>query len=146
MPVATVSVLVLARSQLEITRTLRPRDSGTQRAPYPQPSSRLAKSAAAAAVIPSIEAQTPSRPSPITLPPRQSARCTSRDAAPATSYHRTACYRGPEEDAMDKTLIVNAMIFDGSGAAPFSGDVLVEWIGNMNALRLRAPLAWVPSP
>jgi len=25
---------------------------------------------------------------------------------------------------MDKTLIVNAMIFDGSGAAPFSGDVL----------------------
>jgi imidazolonepropionase-like amidohydrolase len=27
---------------------------------------------------------------------------------------------------MDRTLIVNAMIFDGSGAAPFSGDVLVE--------------------
>jgi len=27
---------------------------------------------------------------------------------------------------MDKTLIANAMIFDGSGAAPFSGDVLVE--------------------
>src|ERR1700675_2057160 len=33
---------------------------------------------------------------------------------------------GPEEEAMDRTLIVNAMIFDGSGAAPFSGDVLVE--------------------
>ncbi len=29
---------------------------------------------------------------------------------------------------MDKTLIVNAMIFDGSGAAPFSGEVLVERI------------------
>jgi imidazolonepropionase-like amidohydrolase len=27
---------------------------------------------------------------------------------------------------MERTLIVNAMIFDGSGAAPFSGDVLVE--------------------
>src|SRR4029450_4542256 len=27
---------------------------------------------------------------------------------------------------MDRTLIVNAMIFDGTGAAPFSGDVLVE--------------------
>jgi uncharacterized protein YggL (DUF469 family) len=47
---------------------------------------------------------------------------------------------------MDKTLIVNAVIFDGSGAAPFSGDVLVERIGNMNALRRRAPLAWVRSP
>ena len=40
---------------------------------------------------------------------------------------------------MDKTLIVNAMISDGRGAAPFSGDVL-------NALRRRAPLAWVRSP
>ena len=40
---------------------------------------------------------------------------------------------------MDKTLIVNAMVFDGSGAAPFPGDVLVERIGNMNALRRRAP-------
>ena len=27
---------------------------------------------------------------------------------------------------MDRTLIVNAMVFDGSGAAPFAGDVLVE--------------------
>jgi len=27
---------------------------------------------------------------------------------------------------MDRTLIVNAMVFDGSGAAPFPGDVLVE--------------------
>jgi len=27
---------------------------------------------------------------------------------------------------MDKTLIVDAMILDGSGAAPFPGDVLVE--------------------
>jgi len=33
---------------------------------------------------------------------------------------------------MDKTLIVNAMIFDGSGAAPFSGDVL-ERMGNMSS-------------
>jgi hypothetical protein len=39
---------------------------------------------------------------------------------------------------MDKTLIVNAMIFGGSGAA--------QRIGNTNALRRRAPLAWVPSP
>ena len=27
---------------------------------------------------------------------------------------------------MDRTLIANATIFDGSGAAPFSGDVLVD--------------------
>ena len=27
---------------------------------------------------------------------------------------------------MDRTLIANATIFDGSGAAPFPGDVLVE--------------------
>ena len=27
---------------------------------------------------------------------------------------------------MDRTLIANTMIFDGSGAAPFAGDVLVE--------------------
>ena len=27
---------------------------------------------------------------------------------------------------MDRTLIVNTMILDGSGAPPFSGDVLVE--------------------
>jgi len=27
---------------------------------------------------------------------------------------------------MDKTLIANTTIFDGSGAAPFGGDVLVE--------------------
>src|ERR1700682_4697227 len=33
---------------------------------------------------------------------------------------------GLEEGAMDKTLIANATIFDGSGAAPFAGDVLVE--------------------
>src|SRR6267142_1112558 len=33
---------------------------------------------------------------------------------------------GLEEDAMDRTLIANAMILDGSGAAPFAGDVLVE--------------------
>ena len=39
---------------------------------------------------------------------------------------------------MDKTLIVNAMIFDGSGAAPFSGDVLVERIENRQHERLPA--------
>jgi imidazolonepropionase-like amidohydrolase len=33
---------------------------------------------------------------------------------------------GIEENAMDRTLIADATIFDGSGAAPFSGDVLVE--------------------
>ena len=33
---------------------------------------------------------------------------------------------GPAEEAMDRTLIANTMILDGSGAAPFSGDVLVE--------------------
>jgi imidazolonepropionase-like amidohydrolase len=31
-----------------------------------------------------------------------------------------------EEGAMDRTLIANATILDGSGVAPFSGDVLVE--------------------
>ena len=29
-------------------------------------------------------------------------------------------------DAMDRTLFVNTTIFDGSGAAPYPGDVLVE--------------------
>jgi imidazolonepropionase-like amidohydrolase len=33
---------------------------------------------------------------------------------------------GIEENAMDRTLIANATIFDGSGASPFSGDVLVD--------------------
>jgi imidazolonepropionase-like amidohydrolase len=33
---------------------------------------------------------------------------------------------GLEEEAMDRTLIANAMILDGSGAPPFAGDVLVE--------------------
>jgi hypothetical protein len=33
---------------------------------------------------------------------------------------------GIEEIAMDRTLIANATIFDGSGTAPFSGDVLVD--------------------
>src|SRR5262245_10034566 len=32
----------------------------------------------------------------------------------------------PRRTAMDRTLIANTMIFDGSGAAPFGGDVLVE--------------------
>ena len=27
---------------------------------------------------------------------------------------------------MDRTLIANASIFDGSGAAPYAGDVMVE--------------------
>src|SRR3989442_10806313 len=33
---------------------------------------------------------------------------------------------GLEEEAMERTLIANAMILDGSGAPPFAGDVLVE--------------------
>jgi hypothetical protein len=33
---------------------------------------------------------------------------------------------GLEEEAIDRALIVNAMIVDGSGAAPCSDDVLVE--------------------
>src|SRR5262245_37219262 len=104
MPVATVSVRVLARSQLEMTKTLRPRDSGTQSAPYPQPSTRLAKSAAAAAVIAPIEAHTPSRPSGIALPPP-----VIGERAPART-RRGRCARdmvplgrvlswGPEEEA-----------------------------------------------
>ena len=44
---------------------------------------------------------------------------------------------------MDKTLIVNAMIFDGSGAAPFSGDVLVERIGR-GRQHERPPAAGAP--
>jgi len=33
---------------------------------------------------------------------------------------------GGAEDTMERTLIANAMILDGSGSAPFTGDVLVE--------------------
>jgi hypothetical protein len=43
---------------------------------------------------------------------------------------------------MDKTLIVNAMIFDGSGAAPFSGDTLVERIEDRQ--HERPPAAGAP--
>ena len=43
---------------------------------------------------------------------------------------------------MDKTLIVDAMIFDGSGAAPFSGDVLVERIEDRQ--HERPPAAGAP--
>jgi imidazolonepropionase-like amidohydrolase len=32
----------------------------------------------------------------------------------------------PMEGSMDRTLIANASIFDGSGAAPYAGDVMVE--------------------
>src|SRR5690242_16147017 len=49
-------------------------------------------------------------------------------------YARTKWeYRGgpdvktmPMEGSMDRTLIANASIFDGSGAAPYAGDVMVE--------------------
>src|SRR5262249_24096117 len=85
--------------------------------------------------IPSIEAQTPSRPSCIMLPPR-----TWNGTPPLALADRgserldilsdaraAACYRGgSRRNPMDRILIANASIFDGSGAAPFSGDVLVE--------------------
>jgi hypothetical protein len=56
---------------------------------------------------------------------------------------------GLEEEAMDRILIVYAMIVDGSGAAPFSGDVLVEGerdllVGELARLhrRLLRPHRW----
>src|SRR4029450_12832432 len=39
---------------------------------------------------------------------------------------RSVLSLAPREDAMDRTLIANASIFDGSGATPYPGDVMVE--------------------
>jgi hypothetical protein len=64
-PVATISLCVLASSQEEWVSAFRPRLSGIHRAAYPHSSTRLAKAAAAAAVMLSIETQTPSFPSSI---------------------------------------------------------------------------------
>src|SRR5206468_12586299 len=94
-------------------------------------STRCAKLAAAAAVIPSIEAQTPSRPSCITRPPHPASGSAPALSSPiegrdvTTSYHRRltvvgclstqrppgvgdACVLpwGPEEDAMVKCFVV----------------------------------------
>src|SRR5271155_5653799 len=65
MPVATISLCVLASSQEECTSALRPRLSGIHSAAYPQSSTRFANAAAAGAVMLSIEIQTPSLPNSI---------------------------------------------------------------------------------
>src|SRR5215471_2253969 len=65
MPVATTSRWVLASSQEECTSAFRPRLSGIHSAAYPHASIRFANAAAAAAVILSIDTQTPSLPSSI---------------------------------------------------------------------------------
>src|SRR5579884_2130203 len=69
-PGATIRFVVLANSQEEWTRTLRPRLSGSHSALYPQASTRRANSAASAALSTSIAAQTPSFPSCIANAPR----------------------------------------------------------------------------
>src|ERR1700730_6239097 len=69
MPVATISLGVLASSQEEWTSALRPRLLGIHSAAYPQSSTRFANAAAAAAVMLSIEIQTPSFPSSIAASP-----------------------------------------------------------------------------
>src|SRR5271167_1138296 len=65
MPVATISLCVFASSQAECTSAFRPRLSGIHSAAYPHSSTRFANAAAAAAVMLSIEIQTPSFPSSI---------------------------------------------------------------------------------
>src|SRR6516162_1008193 len=65
MPVATTSRWVLASSHEECTSAFRPRLSGSHSAAYPHASTRLANAAAAAAVMLSIDTQTPSLPSSI---------------------------------------------------------------------------------
>src|SRR5260370_30566638 len=69
MPVATMGRGVFARSQEECTSAFRPRLSGIHSAAYPHSSTRFANAAAAVAVIPSIEIQTPSFPSSIAASP-----------------------------------------------------------------------------
>src|ERR1700745_2320028 len=69
MPVATISLCVLASSQEECTSAFRPRLSGIHSAAYPHSSTRFANAAAAAAVMLSIEIQTPSFPSSIAASP-----------------------------------------------------------------------------
>src|SRR6266404_937583 len=64
-PVATTSRSVWESSQEECTSAFRPRLSGIHSAPYPHSSTRLAKAAACAALMPSIPTQTPSLPSSI---------------------------------------------------------------------------------
>src|SRR5271170_329793 len=60
MPLATVSVLVLANSQADAANTSRPIASGIHNAPYPHASTRLANAAASAAEQRSSPAQIPS--------------------------------------------------------------------------------------
>src|ERR1700746_479243 len=69
MPVATISLCVLASSQEECTSAFRPRLSGIHSAAYPHSSTRFANAAAAAAVMLSIDIQTPSFPSSIAASP-----------------------------------------------------------------------------
>src|SRR5208283_3090606 len=66
-PVATISRFVWESSQEACTSAFRPRPSGIHNTPYPRSSTRRAKSAAEAALMPSIPTQTPSLPSSITI-------------------------------------------------------------------------------
>src|SRR6516165_8913023 len=78
MPVAAISLCVLASSQEECTSAFRPRLSGIQSAAYPHSSTRFANAAAAAAVMPSIENQTPSLPNSIAASPADEAASVNR--------------------------------------------------------------------
>src|ERR1700676_4896377 len=60
MPLATMSLLVLASNQVDAENTSRPTLSGIHRVPYPQGSTRLANAAASTAEKTSVAAQTPS--------------------------------------------------------------------------------------
>src|SRR5271169_1696294 len=78
MPVATISFCVFASSQAECTSAFRPRLSGIHSAAYPHSSTRFANAAAAAAVMLSIEIQTPSFPSSIAASPSDDGASVNR--------------------------------------------------------------------
>src|ERR1700746_104887 len=67
-PVATISRSVWESSHEACTSAFRPRPSGIHSAPYPRFSTRVAKAAAAEALMPSIPTQTPSLPISIADP------------------------------------------------------------------------------
>src|ERR1700761_7313114 len=78
MPVATISLCVLARSQEECTSAFRPRLSGIHNASYPHSSTRFANAAAVAAVMLSIDTQTPSFPNSIAASPADDGASVNR--------------------------------------------------------------------
>src|SRR5580693_2467644 len=108
MPVATISFSVLASSQEECTSAFRPRLSGIHKAAYPHSSTRVANAAAAAAVMLSIEIQTPSFPSSIAASPaderasvnRRTDRVQPRGAGRAGTYRQRARNPGLKHSAL----------------------------------------------